>query len=88
MKDIRISTTLLLLTLLCIGCERDAEPKFSDNGYLIFGHFYGECLGEGCVEIFRLEANGRWKTPPTHIRMQTDFTREATLRFLIIGFNS
>jgi hypothetical protein len=22
--------------------------------YMVFGHFYGECGGEGCVEIFKL----------------------------------
>jgi hypothetical protein len=26
-----------------------------DQEYFIFGHFYGECGGEGCVEMYKLE---------------------------------
>ena len=42
----------LLGLLLCFSCKKD-EPVGSD--YIVFGHFYGECAGEGCVEIFKVQ---------------------------------
>lgn len=46
-------TTCLSLILLASGCNDDLKPSKSE--YIIFGHFYGECLGDKCIEIFRLE---------------------------------
>ena len=47
---------LCFLTITLCSCKKDAViPSTSD--YLVFGHFYGECAGEQCVEIFRLEQN-------------------------------
>ncbi len=43
----------LSLLFLTSGCNEDLKP--SKSNYLIFGHFYGECLGEQCIEIFRYE---------------------------------
>lgn len=46
------------LMLLCISCnekEQSVQPATSEIAYFIFGHFYGECGGEGCVEIYKLE---------------------------------
>ncbi|MEP2024886.1 MAG: hypothetical protein ABJH98_14100 [Reichenbachiella sp.] len=34
----------------------DALTK-ADAEYIIFGHFYGFCLGEECIEIFKLTPN-------------------------------
>ncbi len=47
---IMISLTFLLLT----SCKKECV-ELSESDYIIFGHFYGECMGEGCIEIFRLE---------------------------------
>lgn len=45
----------LLIITLC-SCKKDSViPSTSD--YIIFGHFYRECAGEQCIEIFRLEQN-------------------------------
>jgi len=33
-------------------CDCHRQP---DNNYLIFGKFYGMCMGETCVEIFKIE---------------------------------
>ena len=44
-----VMTSLVILT----SCKKQANEK----DYLIFGHFYGECLGENCVEIFKLESD-------------------------------
>ncbi len=52
--------TILLLISFATSCTND---KLEDIGagqleYIIFGHFYGFCVGEACIEIFKLE-NGR-----------------------------
>jgi hypothetical protein len=48
----KISLYIFLFNLLLISCNKN-----ENSDYLIFGHFYGECGGEGCVEIFKLEDN-------------------------------
>ena len=45
---------LLIVPLWMTSCD-DNEAPTEDNSYLIFGHFYGECWGEQCVETFKLE---------------------------------
>jgi hypothetical protein len=40
---------LASLLFLFLGCEKESLKK---SDYLIFGSFYGECLGEGCIETF------------------------------------
>lgn len=52
MKTKHLTLTFLLL-LFCNSCSKRNEISNSD--YLVFGHFHGECMGERCVEIFRLE---------------------------------
>ena len=46
---------LLLIGLILAACQQDdqieSEPSLD---YLIFGHFYGECIGERCVEMYKL----------------------------------
>lgn len=59
MINYKISPLLVILIILNLSCqveETDSLEK-KESGYIIFGHFYGECLGESCVEIFKLEAN-------------------------------
>ena len=46
-----VCLTLFILT----SCEKDANLELSTSDYLIFGHFYGKCVGEQCIEIFKLE---------------------------------
>jgi len=43
---------IISLVILLIGsCDKDNN---NDSNYLVFGHFYGECIGDGCVETFKL----------------------------------
>ena len=49
-----ILITVCVTIIMLISCKKD-NVKLSNYDYIIFGHFYGECGGEGCVEIFRLE---------------------------------
>ena len=43
----------LFCGLVFTGCNKNEATNDAD--YLIFGHFYGMCRGEGCIEIFKLE---------------------------------
>lgn len=50
----------LLIILFCLmilpitSCKKN-NIVLSDADYLIFGHYYGYCKGEKCIEIFRLD---------------------------------
>ena len=68
--------TLLVLT----SCKKD-DVELSKSDYIIFGHFYGECMGEQCVEIFRLEQEKLFETPKTNIQTETNFMTETMFNF-------
>ena len=46
---------IIVIPLVTNSCNSDDELLLQADQYLIFGHFYGECGGESCIEIFRLE---------------------------------
>lgn len=50
---------IILSTIGLGSCHKTCENEVNQSvsNYLIFGHFYGECGGEGCIEIFKLETN-------------------------------
>ena len=41
---------------IIISCK-DEHETIVTPGDMIFGHFYGECIGEACIEIFKLETD-------------------------------
>lgn len=43
----------LALSVL-LSCDEDERISLKDSSYIIFGHFYGFCMGEKCIEIFKL----------------------------------
>lgn len=45
---------VLVIGLIFSSCSSDDDANLTDMDYLIFGHFYGMCGGEECVEIFKL----------------------------------
>ena len=49
---------LFLLLLLFTGCsdpnQSVREKELDDSSYIIFGHFYGFCQGETCIETYKL----------------------------------
>lgn len=53
MKLLNLSTILTLLLALVASCTIDA-PDNTPKEYLVFGHFYGMCEGERCVELYKL----------------------------------
>jgi len=48
---------ILLGSIMSCGEENGIELGSLDQDYLVFGHFYGECGGEGCIETFALTSN-------------------------------
>lgn len=45
---------ILLLSIFIYGCSTNETNNSNEYDYLIFGHFYGFCIGESCIEIFKL----------------------------------
>lgn len=54
MKHLIFAICLFLFAIS--SCKKD-NAILSTSDYLIFGHFYGECSDEKCIEIFKLEQN-------------------------------
>ena len=40
--------------MLIVSCKKKDESPEQTPDYILFGHFYGFCIGEQCVEIFKL----------------------------------
>lgn len=55
---LKMKTTYLLLLvvgMMMTACDEN-DCCFGDNqAYFVFGHFYGECGGEGCIEIYKIQ---------------------------------
>lgn len=65
----------LILGLILISissCSKDNDTQTNENYYLVFGHFYGECMGEECVETFKL-TNTKLYEDRNDIYGSTDF---------------
>lgn len=54
MKYFVFGVTAIFLAL----CSKEVQLKQSPPDYLIFGHFYNFCLGDDCIEIFKLTEEG------------------------------
>lgn len=55
-------TIIVLIFLLISGCSKQNDTvEVSDADYIIFGHFYGFCAGEQCIEIFKLTKNALYE---------------------------
>lgn len=53
MKKIILGFLTIGILLSC-NTDDDNEININAQNFLIFGHFYGLCNGEGCVETFKL----------------------------------
>ena len=46
---------ILAAVVLLIACTKsDNNMTINEQNFLVFGHFYGFCGGESCVETFKL----------------------------------
>jgi len=52
---------IALALLVLLSCDEDERIDLKDSSYITFGHFYGFCLGEQCIEIFKLTDNGLYE---------------------------
>jgi hypothetical protein len=57
MKNFYLLIVISSIFLLSTSCSDD-EEVMKTSEYLVFGHFYGFCMGESCVQIYKLE-NGK-----------------------------
>ena len=46
-----------LLAFAGMSCEKESNCLEQETYFIVFGHFYGECVGEGCVEIYKVADN-------------------------------
>ncbi|WP_166965442.1 hypothetical protein [Yeosuana marina] len=49
-----ILITVLFFSFFNYNCSSDDALDSDKNDYLIFGHFYGMCVGDGCVVTYKL----------------------------------
>lgn len=45
---------IIAVSLFFSGCGNSPTGSSQDS-YLVFGWFYSECMGEACVEVFKIE---------------------------------
>jgi hypothetical protein len=50
----------VLLVLILSNCD-DVQPTIYNYEYMVFGKYYGECLGENCINIYKIENNKLYK---------------------------
>ena len=56
------------------ACDRkEGETQPSEGDYLVFGRFYGECRGNACLEIFKLESDRLLEDTKTNYFTQTNY---------------
>ena len=49
------STSLIAAAIfVTVSCSKQEEIMEQNINYIVFGHFYGFCVGEDCIEIFKL----------------------------------
>lgn len=44
----------ILFVCILTACQSESVQPTSSYDYIVFGHFYGMCIGEGCVEYYKL----------------------------------
>ena len=54
----RFYNNLLSILILSLFFSCSDEEIADPAEYLIFGHFYGFCIGDQCIQIYKLEDNG------------------------------
>jgi len=67
-----IIITAILTIFMLTSCEKD-DLELSNLDYIVFGHFYGECMGEQCVEIFKLEKEKLFEDTKNQYPNSNDF---------------
>ena len=53
--------SLILFSLLLVACSDDETLEVGDIQSFVFGHSYGECLGDDCIITFKIEGEQLFK---------------------------
>lgn len=63
-----------LCALLVSFCNKEEGSTVNDIDYLVFGHFYGHCLGEDCVKMFKVTKDQLFEdTTDSYLATEFDF---------------
>ncbi len=62
-----------LIALSLISCEHDDIKEIAPINYIVFGHFYGECFGEQCVELYKLTDTALYEDTADRFSNCTDY---------------
>lgn len=46
------------IVMLAAACSGDPLANLQSDDYVIFGDFYGECIGDSCIDIYKIQ-NGQ-----------------------------
>ena len=57
----RIIFSLFTIGILLTCCKDDDKFVINEQNYLIFGHFYGMCMGDNCIVYYKLTNNALYK---------------------------
>lgn len=72
----------LLILLLFISCKKEDNTNTATYDYLIFGHFYGMCWSEECVETYKLTTNSLYEdTLDDYMHNSFSFTQLSQAKF-------
>jgi hypothetical protein len=56
MKNVKLILHFCFVLMLAFSCKKEVNKNDRlENNNIVFGHFYGECFGEQCVEIFKID---------------------------------
>jgi hypothetical protein len=77
-----------LILLITTGCG-DENIRINDQSIIIFGQFYGFCMGEKCIEIFKLTDSALFEDskdiyPSDNTPYDGNFTRLDEKRFNLV----
>ena len=62
MRSYLIIISIITIMLSGTACEKDCGcAGTGEFEYMIFGHFYGECGGEGCVEMYKIDGENLYE---------------------------
>jgi len=80
---------LCLLASMFSACDKDhCNQASQSDGYLIFGHYYGECLGKNCIEIYKLDQNQLFEDTLDHYPSSNSFYIAAYIKLPQEKFNT
>lgn len=74
-----------LVALFVAFCSKEDDITIDENDYLIFGHFYGECRGEECVEIFKIKGDVLYEdTTDSYVATEFEFVPLSQEKFELV----